>query len=148
MVNDTGDCNTAGWTSPSFATPYTIATVGVAPNQAKVGFIGVTTQETPYITIAGATEGLCFKDPAASIINYYDTLKAQVDVIVVLAHLGLKRWGIRLWLHRLWRKNPGTEANRCWQAGAPDYRRSQPYRCYSGNHHWTDNRCPGVLQWA
>jgi len=87
VVNNTGDCATAGWTSPAFATPYSIATVGV-PVPVKVGFIGVTTQETPYITIASATEGLCFKDPKDSIVHYYDELKAQVDVIVVLSHLG------------------------------------------------------------
>ena len=87
VVNDTGNCDTAGWTSPSFATPYTVATVG-DPVPVNVGFIGVTSQETPYITIAEATEGLCFKDPASSILHYYDELRAQVDVVVVLSHLG------------------------------------------------------------
>jgi 2',3'-cyclic-nucleotide 2'-phosphodiesterase (5'-nucleotidase family) len=93
VVNDTGDCATAGWTSPSFTTPYSVQTVGVAPNEITVGFIGVTTQETPYITIAEATEGLCFKDPAESIIHYYDELDALVDVIVVLSHLGFTDGG-------------------------------------------------------
>lgn len=87
-VNDTGNCATAGWTSPSFAQPYVIKTVGTAPNQVKVGFIGVTTTETPIITIASATAGLCFKDPTQSILHYYDELKAASDVIVVLSHLG------------------------------------------------------------
>ncbi len=32
--------------------------------------------ETPYITIAEATEGLCFRDPAESILHYYDALEA------------------------------------------------------------------------
>ncbi len=63
VVNDTGNCATAGWTSPSFVTPYAIQTVGT-PTSVKVGFIGVTSQETPTITISTATEGLCFKDPA------------------------------------------------------------------------------------
>ncbi|PWB53566.1 MAG: hypothetical protein C3F13_09155 [Anaerolineales bacterium] len=92
VVNDTGNCNTAGWTSPDFATPYTILTVG-DPVQVKVGVIGVTTQETPYITIAEATDGLCFKDPKDSILHYYDELNAQVDVIVVLSHLGFNDGG-------------------------------------------------------
>jgi 5'-nucleotidase/UDP-sugar diphosphatase len=92
VVNDTGNCDTAGWTSPSFATPYTVVSVG-APVPVTVGFIGVTTQETPYITVASATEGLCFKDPASSILHYYDELHAQVDVIVVLSHLGLNDGG-------------------------------------------------------
>jgi len=88
VVNDTGNCDTAGWTSPSFTQPYVVKTVGTAPNQVKVGFVGVTTTETPIITIAASTAGLCFKDPATSILHYYDALKAQADVIVVLSHLG------------------------------------------------------------
>jgi 2',3'-cyclic-nucleotide 2'-phosphodiesterase/3'-nucleotidase len=88
VVNDTGNCETAGWTSPSIATPWVIKTVG-EPTSVKVGFIGVTTAETPTITIASATEGLCFKDPATSIEHYYDAMKAAgADVIVVLSHLG------------------------------------------------------------
>jgi len=92
VLNDTGDCATAGWTSPSFATPYSVVTVG-SPTPVNVGFIGVTSQETPYITIPEATEGLCFKDPAASIIHYYDELDALTDVIVVLSHLGFNDGG-------------------------------------------------------
>lgn len=87
VVNDTGNCTTAGWTSPAFVQPFVVKTVGT-PTAVKVGIIGVTSQETPTITIASATEGLCFKDPAASILHYYDELKAQVDVMVVLSHLG------------------------------------------------------------
>lgn len=92
VVNDTGNCDTAGWTSPSFAIPYSVLTVG-DPVPVNVGIIGVTTQETPYITIPEATEGLCFKDPADSILHYYDELKAQVDVMVVLSHLGFNDGG-------------------------------------------------------
>ena len=59
------DCATAGWTKPDFAdAPYEIMTVGTAPDTVKVAFIGVTTTETPTITVATATAGLCFKDPA------------------------------------------------------------------------------------
>jgi uncharacterized repeat protein (TIGR01451 family) len=93
VVNDTGDCATAGWTTPSFAQPFVVETVGTAPNQVKVGFIGVTTTETPIITIASSTEGLCFKDPADSILHHYDALKSQVDVMVVLSHLGFNDGG-------------------------------------------------------
>ena len=90
VVNDTGNCTTTGWTVPAFASaPYEILEVGTAPDNVKVGFIGVTTAETPTITIASATAGLCFKDPAESIIHYYDEMKAAgADVIVVLSHLG------------------------------------------------------------
>ena len=135
VVNDTGDCNTAGWTSPSFATPYSISTVGVSPNQVKVGFIGVTTQETPFITIAGATAGLCFKDPAASIINYYDTLKSQVDVIVVLAHLGQNDGGYGYGFPVYGEK---TLAQKLIDAG-------KPVPLIIGGHSHTDVATPGVI---
>jgi 2',3'-cyclic-nucleotide 2'-phosphodiesterase (5'-nucleotidase family) len=89
VKNDTGNCATAGWTKPDFAdAPYQIQTVG-APNTVKVAFIGVTTTETPTITVSTATAGLCFKDPAESIQHYYAAMKADgADVIVVLSHLG------------------------------------------------------------
>jgi len=93
VVNDTGNCSTAGWTVPAFAQPYVIKTVGTAPDTVTVGVIGVTTTETPIITIASATEGLCFKDPASSILHYYDEMKANSDVIVVLSHLGFADGG-------------------------------------------------------
>ena len=88
VVKDTADCSTSGWNSPSFAQPYVVKEVGTAPNIIKVGFIGVTTTEVPIITVATATQGLCFKDPAESILRNYDAMKAQADVIVVLSHLG------------------------------------------------------------
>lgn len=79
-----GSCDASNWTTPSWAQPYVVKTVAGV----KVAFIGVTTTETPIITIASATQGLCFKDPADSIIHYYDQMKASADVIVVLSHLG------------------------------------------------------------
>lgn len=88
VVNNTGSCATAGWTHPSFVRPWITMTVGTAPNQAVLGIIGVTSQETPYITVAWATQGLCFKDATESIIHYYDEVKAASDVVVVLSHLG------------------------------------------------------------
>ena len=90
VKNDTSNCATAGWTKPDFAAaPYIIKTMGTSPNQVKVAFIGVTTQETPTITIASATAGLCFKDPTASIEHYYSQMISDgANVIVVLSHLG------------------------------------------------------------
>lgn len=89
VKNDTGNCTTAGWTKPDFAdAPYQVFQVGTAPNTVKVAMIGVTSTETPIITVTSATAGLCFKDPAESILHYYDTMKAEADVIVVLSHLG------------------------------------------------------------
>ncbi len=91
VKNDTGNCTTAGWTKPDFAdAPYQIKDVAGI----KVGFIGVTTQEVPAITIAAATAGLCFKDPAESIVHYYDQMKAEgANVIVVMSHLGFNDGG-------------------------------------------------------
>ncbi len=95
VVNDTGNCATAGWTTPAFIDggPYQILNVGTAPETVRVAFIGVTTTETPTITVATATAGLCFKDPAESILHYYDTVKANADVIVILSHLGFNDGG-------------------------------------------------------
>ena len=89
-----GTARTAGWTSPSFADPWITKTVGTAPNTAIVGILGVTTQETPYITLAGNTAGLCFKDFADLISHYYQTVRnAGADVMVVLSHQGLEDGG-------------------------------------------------------
>jgi 2',3'-cyclic-nucleotide 2'-phosphodiesterase (5'-nucleotidase family) len=94
VVNDTGNCATAGWTAPTFAQPWTMLTVGAAGNEVKVGVIGVMTPETPIITLASATEGLCFKDAADSIAHHYDAMKAAgAEVIVVLSHLGFDDGG-------------------------------------------------------
>ncbi|MFZ5879643.1 MAG: S-layer homology domain-containing protein [Chloroflexota bacterium] len=83
-----------GWNTPDFAlAPYILFNVGT-PTNVKVAVIGVTTQETPTITVASATEGLCFKDPSDSILHYYDEIKAAgADVIVVLSHLGYNDGG-------------------------------------------------------
>ena len=90
VVKDAADCASSGWTQPAFVeAPWVIKTVGTAANAVNVAFIGVTTQEVPTITIASATDGLCFKDPADSIVHYYGAMKtAGADVIVVLSHLG------------------------------------------------------------
>jgi 2',3'-cyclic-nucleotide 2'-phosphodiesterase (5'-nucleotidase family) len=93
VVKDAATCDASGWTSPSFTKPYEVKEVGTDPNKVKVAFIGVSTTETPTITVSTATEGLCFKDPYASILHYYDAMKANADVIVVLSHLGLEDGG-------------------------------------------------------
>jgi 2',3'-cyclic-nucleotide 2'-phosphodiesterase (5'-nucleotidase family) len=95
VKNDTGTCSTANWVIPDTfkVVPYMVKTLNTTSGTVKVGFIGVTTTETPIITVATATEGLCFKDPAASIVHYYDELKAQADVIVVLSHIGFSDGG-------------------------------------------------------
>jgi 2',3'-cyclic-nucleotide 2'-phosphodiesterase (5'-nucleotidase family) len=81
-----GSCDPGNWTSPAFAKPYEI--VQVASGAVRVAFIGVTTVETPSFVPPEATAGLCFKDPAEAVVHYYDEVKAQADVVVVLSHLG------------------------------------------------------------
>ena len=105
VQNNTGNCGTAGWTLPAFAiAPYKIITV----NSVKVAVIGVTTPETPSLLSASATAGLCFKDPADSIIHYYNEMKAAgAKVIVVLSHLGYNDGGYGYGLSGLWRPDPG-----------------------------------------
>jgi 2',3'-cyclic-nucleotide 2'-phosphodiesterase (5'-nucleotidase family) len=95
VKNDTGNCNTANWVVPDQfkVVPYFVKTLNTTSGTVKVGFIGVTTTETPIITIASSTQGLCFKDPADSILHYYDTVKAQADVVIVLSHLGYNDGG-------------------------------------------------------
>jgi 2',3'-cyclic-nucleotide 2'-phosphodiesterase (5'-nucleotidase family) len=93
VVNDTSNCATAGWTSPSFTTPYMIKSLTTTSGPINVAFIGVSTTETPTITVSTATAGLCFKDPAESILHYYDTVKASADVVIVLSHLGYNDGG-------------------------------------------------------
>lgn len=74
--------------------PYTMITVGPVDNPVQVAVIGVGSVETPYITIVTATEGLCFKDPAASISHYYPEMMAGgADLIVVLSHNGFTDGG-------------------------------------------------------
>jgi 2',3'-cyclic-nucleotide 2'-phosphodiesterase (5'-nucleotidase family) len=70
-------------------TPFEVFTV----NGVRVGVIGVSSVETPYITIAEATAGLCFRDPAESIQHHYAALDDASDVIVVLSHNGYNDGG-------------------------------------------------------
>lgn len=86
LKNGGGACT---WTPfNSSVTPYEVFTVGTAPNTVRVGVIGIGSVETPYITIAEATAGLCFRDPVETITHYYSELDAASDVIVVLSHNG------------------------------------------------------------
>ena len=103
--------------------------MGTPGNQVVVGIIGVTTLEVPQITIASATEGLCFKDPAQSISHYVPAMKAAgAQVIVVLSHLGYPDggygYGIPVYGDQTLAKNLLTAGH----AGQSDHRRSQPYQ--------------------
>jgi 5'-nucleotidase / UDP-sugar diphosphatase len=62
---------------------YKIITVG----KAKIGVIGATTIETPYISSPGKT--IAFNDPVPAVQKAVDALtKAGVDKIVLISHLG------------------------------------------------------------
>jgi len=78
----------ASWDTPTWVRPWYTMTVGTGANQVVIGVIGITCLESPYITIASATEGLCFKDPTESILHYYDEVDAASDVIIALTHIG------------------------------------------------------------
>ena len=86
--------DTCTWDSFDAAVaPYEVLTVGTAPDTARVAVIGVGSVETPFITIASATAGLCFRDPFETISNYYAEMDAASDVIVVLSHNGFTDGG-------------------------------------------------------
>jgi 5'-nucleotidase / UDP-sugar diphosphatase len=87
ITTKVGDTCTWEPFNPSVS-PYEVFTVGSGSDTVRVGVIGVGSVETPYITIAEATAGLCFRDPAESILHHYDALDAASDVIVVLSHNG------------------------------------------------------------
>lgn len=81
----------SGWTPPTGVVPYIIKSVG-SPTPINVAVIGVTTQETAVLDFLHTT-GLTFKDPAESILHYYNEMAAASDVIVVLSHLGFNDGG-------------------------------------------------------
>lgn len=65
--------------------PYVIKAVGGIP----IGFIGVTTVETPEIVTPSAVSGLRFIEPATAVNRWVKVLLAKgVEAIMVLAHEG------------------------------------------------------------
>jgi 2',3'-cyclic-nucleotide 2'-phosphodiesterase (5'-nucleotidase family) len=76
------------WDLPYWAKAYEILEVGSGKNTAKLGVIGVDTDETPEVTLIGTTEGLVFKDLTDTILHYYDEVMAQSDALIVVAHMG------------------------------------------------------------
>lgn len=71
--------------TPSWAKPYTIVRSGGA----KIGIIGLSTPDTPNVTMAANVIKLDFTDPVAATIKAAKELRAQgVDAIVLTAHMG------------------------------------------------------------
>ena len=116
--------------------PYVVKTVGTAPNTVKVAFIGVTTTETPIITVATATAGLCFKDPADSIVHYYDEMKAQRRRDRRPEPPGLSPTAATATASRcIGDQTLAQKLDQRRQAGQPDHRRPQPHLSRRAGQH-------------
>jgi len=71
--------------TPNWAKRYTIVRSGGA----KIGIIGLSTPDTPNVTMAANVVSLNFTDPVKATIDAAKELRAQgVDAIVVTAHMG------------------------------------------------------------
>ncbi|HEX7708989.1 MAG TPA: 5'-nucleotidase C-terminal domain-containing protein [Thermoanaerobaculia bacterium] len=71
--------------TPSWARPYTIVSKGGA----RIGIIGLTTPDTPNVTMAVNVASLEFTDPVAATIAAARELRQRgVDAIVAVAHMG------------------------------------------------------------
>lgn len=71
--------------TPSWLLPYTIVEVGGA----RIGIIGLSTPDTPNVTVASNVASLNFGDPVAATINAARELRARnADAVIVIAHMG------------------------------------------------------------
>ena len=70
---------------PNWAKPYTIVTSGGA----RIGIIGLSTPDTPNVTMASNVMTLSFTDPVAATVKAAAELREQgVDAVIVIAHMG------------------------------------------------------------
>jgi 5'-nucleotidase len=71
--------------TPAWAKRYTIVRAG----DARIGLIGLSTPDTPNVTMAANVVSLSFTDPVAATVTAARELRAQgVDAVVVIAHMG------------------------------------------------------------
>ena len=71
--------------TPDWAKRYTIVRAG----RARIGIIGLSTPDTPNVTMAANVVDLLFNDPVPATIAAAKELRAQgVDAIVLIAHIG------------------------------------------------------------
>lgn len=71
--------------TPGWARRYTIVRAG----NARIGLIGLTTPDTPNVTMAANVANLSFTDPVEATIRAAAELRAQgADAVVVVAHMG------------------------------------------------------------
>src|SRR5688500_10460507 len=69
---------------PNWASPYTIVNRGGA----RIGIIGLSTPDTPNVTMASNVTTLSFTDPVSATIETARDLRAQgVDAVIVIAHM-------------------------------------------------------------
>ena len=70
---------------PGWARPYTIVRSG----DARIGIIGLSTPDTPNVTMLANVLTLNFTDPVAATVKAAQELRAQgVDAVIVIAHMG------------------------------------------------------------
>jgi 5'-nucleotidase len=70
---------------PSWVKPYTIVRAG----RARIGIIGLSTPDTPNVTMRANVLSLEFTDPLEATIRYAKELRSQnVDAVIVIAHIG------------------------------------------------------------
>jgi 5'-nucleotidase len=71
--------------TPSWAKRYTMVDSG----RAKVGIIGLSTPDTPNVTMSANVTTLTFGDPVAATVSAAKELRAAgADAIIVIAHMG------------------------------------------------------------
>ena len=70
---------------PEWARPYTIVNRGGA----RIGIIGLSTPDTPNVTMAANVITLSFTDPVSATVDAAKELRDQgVDAVIVIAHMG------------------------------------------------------------
>lgn len=70
---------------PSWARPYTIVRAGGT----KIGIIGLSTPDTPNVTMGANVVSLNFTDPVKATVDTAAQLRKQgVDAVIVIAHIG------------------------------------------------------------
>jgi 5'-nucleotidase len=71
--------------TPAWAKPYTMVRSGGA----RIGIIGLSTPDTPNVTMSANVVSLEFTDPVAATVKYAAELRGQgADAILVVAHMG------------------------------------------------------------
>jgi 5'-nucleotidase len=71
--------------TPAWAKPYTM--VGVAG--ARIGVIGLSTPDTPNVTVGANVRALSFGDPVPATVDAANALRRQgADAVIVIAHMG------------------------------------------------------------